>query len=587
MKKLFGFCCLFLLLFSCKTQETEDNVVIKSDKANVISYVIKDRNGVDHTFSINDVNGLITLSLPIDHDVELNKVKPIIVLSKGATISPSSGEVCDFSSTDKVVSYTVTSESGKTKKYTASVKVLGAREALEVESIKVQGKLVENKSVVVDEEYSLIEKSDIEIKFKGEDTPSVFLMEPQVLRLNNKGDTGSVTLSTPKTDRWNAWTETITVKRGGQRYNPSTECKILSFEASGVQGTVDHDAKTVHCVLPPNTENNEVVPIITYSPFALLAPKSGQKQDFSKGPIDYTVTAEDGHTKSVYSITVEKGKSNVAKITSFKIGGVVASINHENGTITALLESTEKLNAIKPEIVVSEYATVNPASKVATDFTNSATTPVEYTVTAEDGHTTKVYKVTITRKKSTEAKIVSFKIGSANASINHENGTITALLESTEKLNAIKPEILVSEYATVNPASNVAIDFTNSATNPVEYTVTAEDGTQDIYSVRVMKQPKDVKIVVCGEQVQIVDGKFKVSIAKTINKIEKTDIQIKYTFDNVTYDTVTVDGYITVEPENQETLVGENGVLELTIRIKPFMDYAGTDIMGIQVSKKN
>ena len=584
MKKLFGFCCLLLLLFSCKTQETEDNVVIKSDKANVISYVIKDRNGVDHAFSINDVNGLITLSLPIDHDVELNKVKPIIVLSKGATISPSSGEVCDFSSTDKVVSYTVTSESGKTKKYTASVKVLGAREALEVESIKVQGKLVENKSVVVDEEYSLIEKSDIEIKFKGEDTPSVFLMEPQVLRLNNKGDTGSVTLSTPQTDRWNAWTETITVKRGGQRYNPSTECKILSFEASGVQGTVDHDAKTVHCVLPPNTENNEVMPIITYSPFALLAPKSGQKQDFSKGPIDYTVTAEDGHTKSVYSITVEKGKSNVAKITSFKIGGVVASINHENGTITALLESTEKLNAIKPEIVVSEYATVNPASKVATDFTNSATTPVEYTVTAEDGHTTKVYKVTITRKKSTEAKIVSFKVGDRVGKINDDK-TINVVVSYDADLTSVSPTITFSEYATLSPDSGVSQDFSNAKIVP--YTVTAEDGTQAIYNVRVMKQPRDVKMVVCGEQVQEVDGKFKVSIAKTINKIEKTDIQIKYTFDNVTYDTVTVDGYITVEPENQETLVGENGVLELTIRIKPFMDYAGTDIMGIQVSKKN
>ena len=149
----------------------------------------------------------------------------------------------------------------------------------------------------------------------------------------------------------------------------------------------------------------------------------------------------------------------------------------------------------------------------------------------------------------------------------------------------MSPTITFSEYATLSPASGVSQDFSNAKI--VQYTVTAEDGTQDIYSVRVMKQPKDVKMVVCGEQVQIVDGKFKVSIAKTINKIEKTDIQIKYTFDGITYDTVTVDGYITVEPENQETLVGDNGVLELTIRIEPFMDYAGTDIIGIQVSKKD
>ena len=48
MKKLLSVGCLFLLLFSCRTQETEktkNDVVVKSDKADIISYVIKDRKG--------------------------------------------------------------------------------------------------------------------------------------------------------------------------------------------------------------------------------------------------------------------------------------------------------------------------------------------------------------------------------------------------------------------------------------------------------------------------------------------------------------------------------------------------------------
>jgi len=46
MKRFLFFCSLFLLLFSCKTQGTEKpqkEGTVKSDNANIISYVIKDK----------------------------------------------------------------------------------------------------------------------------------------------------------------------------------------------------------------------------------------------------------------------------------------------------------------------------------------------------------------------------------------------------------------------------------------------------------------------------------------------------------------------------------------------------------------
>lgn len=481
MKKLFGAWCLFLLLFSCKTQETEkvrENVVVKSDKADIVSYMIQDGNGVKHSFNIDNTKGTLTLSLPHDHNVTLNKVTPAIVISKDAIISPNSGTECDFSA-GKTVSYTVTSEDGNTTKtYVASIKVLDARKNLEVESIKVYGSLVQNKKVTIDEKYSIVEKLNIEVKFKGENTPD-FSVKPEALRLNAKADKGDVILSTHQTDIWNAWSETIEVTRGGNYTPLSNECSVISFVADGKSGVINEGMRTIHCVLPPNVSNKSVNPIIKCSPGAIISPSSGQNQDFSNGAIPYTVTAENGVTKKIYSVTVESGKNNIAEITSFKIGNIGASIDQKLGKIRAVVDRTVLVNPIAPVITLSKGASVNPASEQLVDFTNSVNVPVRYTVTAEDGHTTKVYDVTITNKKSNKAEITSFKIGNVNATIVQDTGAgvgkITAEVEKSVDLKKIKPVIVASDGATVSPQSEEEKDFSKSETTPVEYTVKSED----------------------------------------------------------------------------------------------------------------
>ena len=481
MKKLFGAWCLFLLLFSCKTQETEkvrENVVVKSDKADIVSYMIQDGNGVKHSFNIDNTKGTLTLSLPNDHNVTLNKVTPAIVISKDAIISPNAGTECDFSA-GKTVSYTVTSEDGNTTKtYVASIKVLDARKNLEVESIKVYGSLVQNKKVTIDEKYSIVEKLNIEVKFKGENTPD-FSVKPEALRLNAKADKGDVILSTHQTDIWNAWSETIEITRGGEYTPLSNECSIISFVADGKTGVINEGMRTIHCVLPPNVSNKSVNPIIKCSPGAIISPSSGQNQDFSNGAISYTVTAENGITKKIYSVTVESGKSNIAEITSFKIGNIGASIDQKSGKIRAVVDRTVLVNQIAPVITLSKGASVNPASEQLVDFTNSVNVPVRYTVTAEDGHTTKVYDVTITNKKSNKAEITSFKIGNVNATIVQDTGAgvgkITAEVEKSVDLKKIKPVIVASDGAIVSPQSEEEKDFSKSETTPVEYTVKSED----------------------------------------------------------------------------------------------------------------
>jgi PKD repeat protein len=59
-------------------------------------------------------------------------------------------------------------------------------------------------------------------------------------------------------------------------------------------------------------------------------------------------------------------------------------------TVTLTVSSSVILTSLIPTITISDYATINPLSGVANDFS----TPKTYTVTAEDG-STKNYTVTV------------------------------------------------------------------------------------------------------------------------------------------------------------------------------------------------
>ena len=69
--------------------------------------------------------------------------------------------------------------------------------------------------------------------------------------------------------------------------------------------------------------------------------------------------------------------------------------------------------------------------------------------------------------------------------INEETHEITATAPNGTQVDNLTPTITVSDKAQVSPESGVAQDFTD----PVVYTVTAEDGSQQEYTVTVNVLP--------------------------------------------------------------------------------------------------
>ncbi|OFX56710.1 MAG: hypothetical protein A2046_00225 [Bacteroidetes bacterium GWA2_30_7] len=167
--------------------------------------------------------------------------------------------------------------------------------------------------------------------------------------------------------------------------------------------------------------------------------------------------------------------SNQANITSFTIPEQFANATIDTTAKTVTLEviNGTSLTALVPTITTSGGATISPASGISQDFTNAVT----YTVTAQDGTTSKIWTATVTASSalSSAAEITGFSLSEqvSSPTINSTNGTIAVTVGTGTSLTALTPTITLSAAASVSPASGAVQDFTN----PVTYIVTAQNGT--------------------------------------------------------------------------------------------------------------
>ncbi|SNS58234.1 Lectin C-type domain-containing protein [Ekhidna lutea] len=161
--------------------------------------------------------------------------------------------------------------------------------------------------------------------------------------------------------------------------------------------------------------------------------------------------------------------SDAKKITSFSIDGATVSIDESGKTISAELPLGSEVTALTPTIVISDKATVSPASGEVQNFTN----PVTYTVTAEDGTTTSYVASATVVECVDEGNVISFTFDGKNyeivketktwrdaASCAVERGGYLAEINSLEEQNAIYSQI---ESSSINAASTTAPDGGNAS----------------------------------------------------------------------------------------------------------------------------
>jgi hypothetical protein len=164
----------------------------------------------------------------------------------------------------------------------------------------------------------------------------------------------------------------------------STTKQITSFEINDVHG--NFAGTTITLTLPHSTDLHTLTPTIVHTG-KTISPLSGAVHDFS-APVMYRVTAEDDSFQD-YTVTVSLTPASTTKdILTFNILNIVPTIGTD--TIGIAVPAGTTPLSFAPTITTSGTS-VTPASGETKDFTS----PVVYTVTAEDG-SMKLYTVTVT-----------------------------------------------------------------------------------------------------------------------------------------------------------------------------------------------
>jgi hypothetical protein len=287
--------------------------------------------------------------------------------------------------------------------------------------------------------------------------------------------------------------------------------EITAFSFSGVSGQTIISAVPqqngkipVLVTLPKGTGLTSLQPVITHTGKTV---SPGEAQNFST-PVTYTVTAENGTTRE-YEVTVLPVDNTSKQLTGFYIPLTVSPateaegiINETAKTVAVTVPYGTNLQALAPT-VYHTGASVSPVSGALKDFRNS---PVPYTVTARDG-TTAVYQVYLDVTANNAKAITGFVLDSVPGAVTAIGSTpssdgklpIVITVPSGTNAGALTPRITHTGNSIagaglpgIGPqtgAGTVTAGSTVNFNSPVTYTVTAEDGSAQAYSVTLIKEP--------------------------------------------------------------------------------------------------
>jgi|GEM_PF-2066497 surface protein len=149
-----------------------------------------------------------------------------------------------------------------------------------------------------------------------------------------------------------------------------------------------------------------------------------------------------------------------------------AIVDHKNYTVTSEVQRGTDVSVLSPTVTLSDGAFSSIPNGTLVDFTH----PVVYSVTGLSNAEAKDWVVTVEAMPlRTDTDFVTFEIENITPffTVDKTEHTVSANLLSVADLTAVRPVFSLSDGATSVPASGEIVDLTN----PVTYTVTAEDGT--------------------------------------------------------------------------------------------------------------
>lgn len=305
----------------------------------------------------------------------------------------------------------------------------------------------------------------------------------------------------------------------------STEKEITSFNIpNSVSVNINEANSKIDVLMPYDTSLEQLTANFTSTGISVTVDGdeqiSGQTiNDFSETLI-YIVHAADESTKN-YSVNVTKELSPLNNITLFIFNNYLESnINQETGEILITMAvGTDPTNLVAIFETTGQVVKVGQTQQISASTSNNFTTPLTYTVTAENGDT-KNYTVTVNVILSDQKLITSFTVPDqiGETSINHETGEIFFTMPINTSLESLVPEFettgQIVKIGETTQTSGVSI---NNFTSSLIYTVYAENGDTKNYTVSNKSNEK-----------QILTFKLPTQVGETIIDEENKTIEITY-----------------------------------------------------------
>ncbi len=197
------------------------------------------------------------------------------------------------------------------------------------------------------------------------------------------------------------------------------------------------------------------------------------------------------------TITNDDPKSSENRIETFDLAGSVgpAAIDHGAETIAITVANGTDLSGITPSALtlLSDVATLSPSVDVTRDFTS----PVAYTITAEDG-TSKRYIVIVTvQPLDSDANLSDLTIASGGNGLSlspafTSNNTSYAITVANEVSSITLTPALSSLLASFEISKNDVMDDTDIALDvgvqTVKIKVIAQNSSEKTYTIQVTRQ---------------------------------------------------------------------------------------------------
>lgn len=387
--------------------------------ANIISVVFDQQS---KPASIDDENFAVSAEVVFGTDV--SSLSPTIVVSPGATISPESSSVQDF--TNPVV-YTVTAaDEETTQQWTVTVTIAPntATDFLSFELSQQNGN-----SQINSENHTIA----LEVPFGTEVTELIATFTVSEGATVNIAGTNQISGTTP-----NDFTNPVTYRVLAQdeitfqdwmvtvSIAPNTATDFISFSIPEQQetATIDLEQHTIQVLLPFGSDVSSLVATYTLSPGATASVEgtnqvSAATANNFENPVNYLVTAEDGITQQLWLVTAS-AINTATDIISYSLTeqtspAIIDDVDHT--VEIEVVAGTNLSNLIATfSLSTGATATVSGLVQVSGSTANDFSNPLNYVVRAQDEVTVQTWSVTLSVANSvpTEVFLSNRKVPDSN-----------------------------------------------------------------------------------------------------------------------------------------------------------------------------